>query len=234
MPCGQRCYPTWCSGQMCRGTGVTVCPSQDCCCGISGCRQQRVPDEGGPAATPCRTLAGLAVNVMLNLCQIPLHGATGAAIAMLISYFVIRSCSMITPRGPDHGLLMLGSTLHLASLGRRDYRWPGVSRWIFLRKKRVYSIVCILLSRPGYLCSVPGSKSVDNGGHPMPWFVYQHIEYLSNLFSGRPCSSTVRATHHIPDCTYRAGGIGRNRRPCIRYSGTCAQVRRNRNGQEMT
>lgn len=83
---------------------------------------QYLMQEGLQKISLYRTLAGLAVNVVLNLYLIPMYGATGAAVATLVSYFVSTFCIMLSPRGLAQGLLMLRAMNPLVIVGHGEYR----------------------------------------------------------------------------------------------------------------
>lgn len=78
--------------------------------------------EGLQKLSLYRTLVGLAVNIALNLMLIPVYGASGAAIATLVSYFIATFSIMIPGRGVQQGMLMLQAMNPLAVLGLKGNR----------------------------------------------------------------------------------------------------------------
>jgi len=78
---------------------------------------QYLTNEGLQKLSLYRTLAGLVLNILLNLLLIPVYGALGAAIATLISYFFATFSIMISPRGGGQGVLMLRALNPAAFLG---------------------------------------------------------------------------------------------------------------------
>ncbi len=54
-----------------------------------------------------RTLIGLVCNVLLNLILIPQHGAAGAAMATVVSYFIATFSILLFPVSRDQAYLML-------------------------------------------------------------------------------------------------------------------------------
>jgi PST family polysaccharide transporter len=73
--------------------------------------------EGLQKLSLYRTLTGLVINIVLNLLLIPEHGANGAAIATLVSYFIATFSIMIPRKGMQQGVLMLQAMNPLAVLG---------------------------------------------------------------------------------------------------------------------
>jgi PST family polysaccharide transporter len=80
---------------------------------------QYLTAEGKQKLSLYRTLAGLAVNVGLNLELIPKYGAMGAAIATLISYFVAVFSMVVTKSGAAQVRLMLRAMNPVIFLGLR-------------------------------------------------------------------------------------------------------------------
>jgi PST family polysaccharide transporter len=78
--------------------------------------------EGLQKLSLYRTLIGLVVNIVLNLMLIPVHGASGAAIATLVSYFIATFSIMIPSDGVQQGVLMLKAMNPLTVLGLKGNR----------------------------------------------------------------------------------------------------------------
>lgn len=65
-----------------------------------------------------RTLIGAILNVLLNWLWIPEYGATGAAYATLVSYFLATYSLILFPGTYEHAVLMIKSSLPVALVGR--------------------------------------------------------------------------------------------------------------------
>ena len=76
-------------------------------------------NEGLQKLSLYRTLAGLVINILLNLLLIPAYGAVGAALATLCSYFVATFTIIVSRQGLGQGFLMLRALNPATILGFR-------------------------------------------------------------------------------------------------------------------